>query len=209
MGPRDEDSVAAPGGRLRGGGSSPFTVGDADRVDERFSVTVGAVRFTEAYGLGGVVSEEQLGAALAAIGADLGRLDGRDPPETLVGMGGAVANLAGVKHGLVEYDADVVHGTILDRTEIDRQIELYRSRDAEERRRIAGLQPQRAEIILAGACVVRSVLDKLGTDWLRVSDRGLRHGVLAEKFGNPASTHSVREYGYDPMSGDAAGEELR
>jgi exopolyphosphatase / guanosine-5'-triphosphate,3'-diphosphate pyrophosphatase len=166
-----------------GGGSSQFTFGNADRVDERFSVEVGAVRLTEDYGLDGVVSEEVLAAALGAIGADLERLDGRERPETLVGMGGAVANLAAVKHGLVEYDADVVHGTVLDRTEIDRQIELYRTHDAAERRSIAGLQPQRADIILAGACVVRTVLDKLDMDWLRVSDRGLRHGVLAERFG--------------------------
>jgi exopolyphosphatase/guanosine-5'-triphosphate,3'-diphosphate pyrophosphatase len=166
-----------------GGGSSQFTFGDVDRVDERFSVPVGAVRFTEEYGLGGVVSEDVLAAALGAIGADLERLDGRDGPETLVGMGGAVANLAAVKHGLAEYDADVVHGTVLDRAEIDRQIELFRTREAAERRSIPGLQPQRADIILAGACVVRTVLDKLGKDRLRVSDRGLRHGVLAERFG--------------------------
>ena len=72
---------------------------------------------------------------------------------------------------------------MLDRAEIDRQIELYRTRDADERRAIVGLQPQRAEVILAGACIVRTVLDKLGQDSLTVSDRGLRHGVLAERFG--------------------------
>jgi len=166
-----------------GGGSSQFTFGNADHVDERFSVPVGAVRFTEKYGLDDVVSEEVLADALGAIAADLERLDGRDRPETLIGMGGAVANLAAVSHGLVEYDADVVHGSVLDRAEIDRQIELYRTRDPDERRTIAGLQPQRADIILAGACVVRTVLDKLDVDRLRVSDRGLRHGVLVERFG--------------------------
>ena len=38
-------------------------------------------------------------------------------------------------------------------------------------------------MILAGACVVRTVLEKLGRDSLTVSDRGLRHGLLAERFG--------------------------
>ena len=73
-------------------------------------------------------------------------------------MGGAVTNLAAVKHGLARYDPDIVQGTVLDRTEIDRQIELYRTRSADERRQIVGLQPQRADIILAGACIVRTVL---------------------------------------------------
>jgi exopolyphosphatase/guanosine-5'-triphosphate,3'-diphosphate pyrophosphatase len=165
-----------------GGGSSQFSFGQRDRVDERFSVEVGAVRFTEQFGLDGVVSDEVLGAALAAIGSDLERLDGRDPPETLIAMGGAVTNLAGVKHGLADYDPDVVQGTVLDRDEIDRQIELFRSRPAAERRTIVGLQPARAEVILAGACIVRTVLDKLGAGSLTVSDRGLRYGVLAERF---------------------------
>jgi exopolyphosphatase/guanosine-5'-triphosphate,3'-diphosphate pyrophosphatase len=97
-------------------------------------------------------------------------------------MGGAVTNIAAVKHGLATYDPAVVQGTVLDRAEIDRQIELYRSRDADARRTIVGLQPKRAEVILAGACIVRTVMEKLGKDTLTVSDRGLRHGVLAECF---------------------------
>ena len=167
-----------------GGGSSQFSFGHGDRVDERFSVEVGAVRFTEEFGLFEAVSQEALAAALGAIDEGLVRLDGRSSPETLVGMGGAVTNLAAVKHGLAEYDPDVVQGTVLDRAEIDRQIELYRTRDVDRRRTVVGLQPQRAETILAGACIVRTVLDKLGRDSLTVSDRGLRYGVLAERFGS-------------------------
>jgi exopolyphosphatase/guanosine-5'-triphosphate,3'-diphosphate pyrophosphatase len=96
-----------------------------------------------------------------------------------------VTNLAAVRHGLASYDPEVVQGTMLDRAEIDRQIELYRTRDADARRRLVGLQPKRAEVILAGACIVRTVMDKLGKAQLTVSDRGLRHGVLAERFGSP------------------------
>ena len=98
-------------------------------------------------------------------------------------MGGALTNLAAVRHGLATYDSDVVHGTVLDRAEIDRQITLYRTRTADQRREIVGLQPGRAEVILAGACIVRTVLDKLSCDELTVSDRGLRHGLILERFG--------------------------
>jgi exopolyphosphatase/guanosine-5'-triphosphate,3'-diphosphate pyrophosphatase len=166
-----------------GGGSSQFTFGHGEEVEERFSVDVGAVRFTERFGLDGAVSEETLREALAAIAADLDRLDGRETPDVLVGIGGAVTNLAAVEHGLERYDPNVVRGTVLDRSEVDRQIELYRVRTADERREISGLQPKRAEVILAGACVVRTVLEKLGRDSLTVSDRGLRHGLLRERFG--------------------------
>jgi exopolyphosphatase / guanosine-5'-triphosphate,3'-diphosphate pyrophosphatase len=179
--------LGAPEGTLvvfdTGGGSSQFTFGRGPLVAERFSVNVGAVRYTERFGLAGAVAAEVLGDALAAIAADLSRLDGRPRPDALVAMGGAVTNMTAVKLALATYDPDLVQGAILDRAEIDRQIELYRSRDAERRRQIVGLQPKRAEVILAGACIVRTVMDKLGQQTLTVSDRGLRHGLLLDRFG--------------------------
>jgi len=165
-----------------GGGSSQFTFGHDSSVDERFSVDVGSVRYTERFKLDGAVSPDALREAMAAISADLSRIDGRPVSDKLVAMGGAVTNITAVKHGLATYDPAVVQGTVLDRAEIDRQIELYRSRDADARRAIVGLQPKRAEVILAGACIVRTVMEKLGQERFTVSDRGLRHGVLAERF---------------------------
>jgi exopolyphosphatase/guanosine-5'-triphosphate,3'-diphosphate pyrophosphatase len=151
-------------------------------LEEHFSLDVGAAPLTESFGLGGPVSEQQLATALDAIAAELSRLDGRPHPAKLVGLGGALTNLAAVKHGLAVYDPDVVQGTVLKRAEVDRQIGLYRTRTADQRREIVGLQPKRAEVILAGACIVRTVLDKLRCDELTVSDRGLRHGLLVERF---------------------------
>ena len=77
---------------------------------------------------------------------------------------------------------DAVQGSTLDAAETDRQIEACRTRSADERRGTVGLQPARAEVILAGACIVRTVLSKLGREALTVSDRGPRHGVRAERF---------------------------
>ena len=121
--------------------------------------------------------------ARAAIAADLSRLDGQPQPDALVGMGGAITNITAVRHEMATYDPEVVQGAVIERAEIERQIELYRSRDADARRRIIGLQPKRAEVILAGACIVGSVMDKLGIEQMTVSDRGLRHGLLQERFG--------------------------
>jgi exopolyphosphatase/guanosine-5'-triphosphate,3'-diphosphate pyrophosphatase len=186
-----------------GGGSTQLTFGRGDRVDERFSVNVGAVRYTERFGLARAVGDETLRAALAAISADLKRLDGRPAVDALVAMGGAITNIAAVSHGLATYDPDVVQGTVLDREEIDRQVELYRTSDLEARRQIVGLQPTRADVILAGACIVRLVMDKLGRDSLAVSDRALRHGLLDERFGHDAA-HGGRSSSTDGGVQDGA-----
>jgi exopolyphosphatase/guanosine-5'-triphosphate,3'-diphosphate pyrophosphatase len=159
-----------------GGGSSQFTFADG-----RFSVDVGAVRVTERFGLDRAVSAERVAETRAALQVDLARLKEHPRPDAVVGMGGTVTNLAAVSLELSPYDPDRIQGTTLDRAEIDRQIERYRTRDAAQRRELVGLQPARAEVILAGACIVRTVLELLDAEALTVSDRGLRHGVLIER----------------------------
>jgi len=180
------DGLAAGDGRLAvfdsGGGSSQFTFGAPGHIEEQFSVNVGAVSVTERFRLDGPVGADAIAAALDAVAAGLERLEGQTAPDLLVGMGGTVTNLAAVKHGLATYDPAVVQGTQLDRREIDRQIELYRMKTADERRAIPGLQPKRAEVILGGACVVRTVLTLLHCDRVTVSDRGLRHRLIVERF---------------------------
>jgi len=165
-----------------GGGSSQFTFGHASTVQERFSVNVGAVRYTEKYRLADMVTAEQLNAVLAALAADLAKLDNRPVPDTLVGMGGAITNMAAVKHGIAKYDPAIIQGSVIERAEVERQIQMYSSKSLEQRRAIVGLQPKRADVILAGACIVKTVMDKLRKDSLSVSDRGLRHGLLIDRF---------------------------
>ncbi len=166
-----------------GGGSTQFTVGHGDRVDRRFSVPIGAVRVTERFGLDGPVDGEVIAAARAMIADELSSITESPRPDALVGMGGAVTNLTAMQRGLAVYDPEAVCRSVLRADDIDARIEQLRGMDADARRSIVGLQPARAEVILAGACVVRTVMDLVGHDRLTVSDRGLRHGLLVERFG--------------------------
>ena len=178
-----------------GGGSTQFTFGHAGQVDERFSLPIGAVRITERYGLDGAVSSERLAEARAAIRAELAPVGDRPRPDALVGIGGAVTNLVAVQLALDPYDPDVVRGAQLEAEELERQIERYRGLDAEARRSTVGLQPGRGDVILAGACIVRAVMDVLGWTSLEVSDRGLRHGALLDRFGTTRTAVSARGSG--------------
>ena len=80
-----------------GGGSTQFTFGDTAGMTQRFSVDVGAVRYTERFGLANAVAPEVLQQALDAIATGLNRLDGQPAPDALVGMGGAITNITAVK----------------------------------------------------------------------------------------------------------------
>ena len=164
-----------------GGGSTEFIFGSAGRIEDKFSLDVGALRLTEQYLDSDPVAAERVAALLTDLDAELGRLQAS--PETLVGMGGAITNMAAVYHGMTSYDPSIIQGTELRRDEIERQVALYTRLPIAGRRQLPGLQPKRADTILAGAAIVATVMRRLGTDRVIVSDRGLRHGLLADRFG--------------------------
>ncbi len=167
-----------------GGGSTEFIYGRGTEMIRRFSVNLGAVRITENYLKSDPVAPEEVKAAIAQIDKEFAEagVDGR--PKLLVGMGGAVTNMGAVKHKMVKYDPAVIQGSKFLKKDIEDQIAEYSRRTVEQRKELPGLQPKRADVILAGACILKVIADRLGADELTISDRGLRHGLAFELFNN-------------------------
>ncbi|MFH1845246.1 MAG: Ppx/GppA family phosphatase [bacterium] len=168
-----------------GGGSTEFIFGRAGQITERFSLDVGALRLTAEYLPSDPVPTAELERALVAIATELKCLPVpgcQSPPAIFVGMGGTITNLGAIKHQLHRYESEVVQGTRLDRAEIAAYLELFRSRTVVERRAIVGLEPDRADVILAGCGVVAVVMDRLEAAELAISDHGVRHGLLHDRF---------------------------
>lgn len=170
------------GGKLAvfdtGGGSTEFIFGEGNTVSSRFSLDIGAIRITEKYFADTRPEQSDVNAAIAEIDSALSAVSG--DVDQLVGMGGTLTSMGAVKHKMARYDPDVIQGSVLTFADVDRQIEDYSSKTAEERKGIIGLQPKRADVILAGACIVKVIMSRLGVDKLTVSDRGLRHGLAFE-----------------------------
>ena len=103
-------------------------------------------------------------------------------PAQLVGMGGTVTSMGAVKHRMVKYDPAVIQGSKLFKKDIEEQIAVFSSRTIEQRKELPGLQPKRADVILAGACILKVITDRLDADFLTISDRGLRHGLAFDLF---------------------------
>jgi exopolyphosphatase/guanosine-5'-triphosphate,3'-diphosphate pyrophosphatase len=165
-----------------GGGSTEFIFGKDEQIEKRFSLNVGAVRFTEHVLTSDPVRPAECEAASAAIAQDFEELQFSGKVDALVGMGGTVTNLSAVKHQLSEYRPDIIQGSVLTRAEIERQIDLYASKTIAERKEIVGLQPKRADVILAGTLIVHVIMKKADMNSFTVSDRGLRHGLIADRF---------------------------
>jgi exopolyphosphatase/guanosine-5'-triphosphate,3'-diphosphate pyrophosphatase len=139
------------------------------------------VEVTERFGLADRVDKDALAAALDALARDLAVLDSRPSPELVVGMGGALTNLAAVKHELTTYDSTRVQARARPRGagRADPAQSHAERRGASVDRRPAA---EAGDTILAGACIVHAVLTDLGSGSV-VSERGLRHRLLVEGFG--------------------------
>lgn len=138
-----------------------------------FSFPLGALRCTEE-GTSPAAMAEVLAPAVAQV-AGQGR--------PLVGVGGTVTTLAAIHHRLEVYDPEVVHGTFLPLEVIDALVDRLDSLSLEERRRLPGLQPQRADIIVAGGRICQTVMHRGGFSGVTVSEADLLWGVITHAAG--------------------------
>lgn len=171
-----------------GGGSSEVTWGTGPRPDGRRSFQMGAVRLTERAGPGDPPSaadlrrmEEMARGALAEV-ADI-RASGALAGARLVAVAGTVTTLAAVAQALPAYDALRVHGSTLPRPELARLVARLAAMPAADRARLPGMEPKRADVIVAGGILVATALELGGFEELTVSDRGVRWGLLHDRFG--------------------------
>ena len=110
--------------------------------------------------------------------------EGFEPPGQLVGVGGTATTFVAIEKELESYDPHEVHGSILTHPSLQASLNRCLATPLEERRTIAGLHPDRAEIIVAGGAILLAVMEKAGVMEMKVSDRGLRWGVAAELAGS-------------------------
>lgn len=154
-----------------GGGSTEFIWNQGGRL-RLTSVNVGAVRMTEAD-----LGEEEVAARLSPALVEVRRAQ----VKTLVGVGGTITTLAAIDQGLVLYDPDRVHGYCLSATNVSDILKALKRMGVEERKQVPGLQPERADIIVAGVTIVKAIMDGLGQGQLLVSECDILYGLVLEE----------------------------
>lgn len=187
-----------------GGGSAELAL-SADGIVERLaSLPLGAVRLTEQF-LGDGTDAKSLARLRAkvrdAVRAQLPVREWRGAQ--LIGSGGTFTNLAGLhltRQGI--FTARSVHAARVPRGDLEHLLEWLGAMSPAERRAVPGLNPERADIIVAGLAVVAEVMARLDTREVLVSRYGIREGILLEAarvapvVADPgeARARSVREF---------------
>jgi exopolyphosphatase / guanosine-5'-triphosphate,3'-diphosphate pyrophosphatase len=167
-----------------GGGSTEIIVAERGVVRLRTSLPLGSVRLTERHIRTDPPRAGELDAVREDINATLTKVDGLATMSRarLVGVAGTVTSLAAMALELTSYDPMRVHGFPLTRAALDAQIARLARASQAEREAMAGLDPRRADVILAGALILSAIVDRTGVDAILVSDRGIRWGLLYEQL---------------------------
>ncbi|MBJ7328771.1 MAG: Ppx/GppA family phosphatase [Solirubrobacteraceae bacterium] len=164
------------------GGGSMQLVRTRDRTaDKLASWPLGAVRMTERFLEGDAPAQPE---ALEALREHV-RTELRDGAswlpkagDRIVGIGGTVRNLGAATQAAAELPSMGVQGFAIQADALDALVERLAALPPAERRKVRGIKPARADVILAGAVVVQTVLREGGFDALEVTEAGLREGVF-------------------------------
>ncbi|MCP4264461.1 MAG: Ppx/GppA family phosphatase [Candidatus Brocadiaceae bacterium] len=160
-----------------GGGSTEFVTAQEGR-----SIDLGSVRFTERYLKSDPVTEAEYIDCLERIDCKLEGLKGwrgSIPADSrMLAVAGTATTLASWHLGLKEFDAAKIDQVELASEHLHKMVEGLKRMTVAERREQVGIEPKRADVLLAGAVIMWRSMEKLNFPSCNISTRGLRYGVL-------------------------------
>ena len=173
-----------------GGGSAEFIVGVGGELRWRESFPIGTVRWLERSRLSDPPTSEELALSRMSVAEFLrsevapGLTRELEPLRaegaTLVGVGGAVSILARMHRGIETFDRELIEAARMERADVSGWVERLWGAPFEARGEIVGLPPERADVMLMGACILEGVMKTFSFEALRPSSRGLRFAALMD-----------------------------
>lgn len=164
-----------------GGGSTEFVVGTrTGGVEAAISMDIGCVRMTERHLHGDPPSRAEIAAAQADIAAAVDRalevVPGREAA-TLVGLAGSVTTVVAIAEGLQEYDPGRIHHARVSYQAVADVTADLLGKTREQRLAIPVMHPGRADVIGAGALVLRVAMERAGMPSVVASEHDILDGI--------------------------------
>ncbi|MGH9567880.1 MAG: exopolyphosphatase, partial [Candidatus Angelobacter sp.] len=164
-----------------GGGSCELTISEKHRILSTVSVPLGAVRLTNEFLKHDPPRKSELQQLRGFVAREIERIGHRVSaarPKVVIATSGTAESLAAVCHNL--YKTKDARGYAVSWAQARRVAKRIARLPVEERRKLPGIGPRRAEIIVAGATVYAELLERCGLRGFRYSPLGLRDGLLAQ-----------------------------
>jgi exopolyphosphatase/guanosine-5'-triphosphate,3'-diphosphate pyrophosphatase len=169
-----------------GGGSTEFAAGSSSSRNALVAVAtrnMGCVRITERFLHTDPPAETELDEARISIAEMIIELQKELPalsqPRVLVAVAGTIATLATRACGLDVYEGRKTNGTTVTRSFVESEIDLLSKMTADQRRKLAGIEIARADVIVGGLLIVQQILELFGFDELVYSESDILDGLAA------------------------------
>ncbi|MEU5875064.1 Ppx/GppA phosphatase family protein [Glycomyces sp. NPDC047369] len=164
-----------------GGGSTEFVRGTGGDVLAAISVDVGCVRMTERHLRSDPPGPAEIDAATADITGIADRAlavadPGREATE-LVAVAGTATTVAAISLGLPAYDPDAIDGTRLTYEQVAKVTADLAAADHAARLAIPVMHPGRADVIVGGALVLRTIMERSGIGEVLISEHDILDGI--------------------------------
>jgi exopolyphosphatase / guanosine-5'-triphosphate,3'-diphosphate pyrophosphatase len=175
-----------------GGGSTEIIIGDQESYRFLDSLKLGALRLT-AQGLKNIekpvssAKYDELCRYIRNAAVHCIQQIQSTPLKIAVGSSGTIANIADIAVRM-RYKRKRERTDVLSYAQLREVIELLRSLPLTERRKIPGINPDRADILIAGAAIFDVLLGAANIKTIRISDRGLRDGLLLDYLARTTHT---------------------
>lgn len=165
-----------------GGGSTELILGEPGaEPTTAYSMDIGAVRLHERRLGGDPATPEQVDACIVDIDAALDEAarHGVEPSTaaTVVGVAGTITTLAAGTLGLASYDRTAIHRAELAIADVDDQVQRLLAMTVGERRALGWMHPGRADVIDAGALILRRILGRVRVPTLTVAETDILDGI--------------------------------
>jgi exopolyphosphatase/guanosine-5'-triphosphate,3'-diphosphate pyrophosphatase len=170
-----------------GGGSTELILGDASNHFLLDSIKLGSIRMANKFLLGekGAMSPERFRKMVEHARAVAGHATRRFADfgfDTVYGSAGTITNLGLVTARRLGETPGSLRNYVVKAQELRASVEMLCGLNLEERRRVPGLDADRADIILGGAAVLMAVMEDTRAQEIVMSDRGTRHGILIDRL---------------------------
>ncbi|MET7748892.1 Ppx/GppA phosphatase family protein [Micromonospora sp. NPDC005367] len=164
-----------------GGGSTEFVVGTREGgVQAAVSMDIGCVRMTERHLHGDPPSVDEIAAAQADIVVAVDRalevVPGREAA-TLVGLAGSVTTVVAIAQGLQAYDPARIHHARVSYEAVAEVTADLLGKTREQRLAIPVMHPGRADVIGAGALVLKVIMERAGMPSVVASEHDILDGI--------------------------------
>jgi exopolyphosphatase/guanosine-5'-triphosphate,3'-diphosphate pyrophosphatase len=175
-----------------GGGSVELAVGNRSSSFATFSVPIGAVRLTEHYLRHDPPTDKELSAMNRHVKQKLAPAVRRVSHEKFTmafGSGGTMTTLADMDARMTgESHQEQLY--VLRRARLHSLYDLMRTQGLKERTTLIAADPKRADILIAGSAVLLAMMNALELDYIFVSSRGLRDGLMVDLLRNEFSAYT-------------------